>query len=246
MQPIEMPHDLQVGRGYRPRQVVHAATADAQGHRLLADRKIVLAHDHRLALSKPALPSATSKKSFSSVSSPILAWSDFTSIGGGLAPVPAADPNTPAAPSWSCVFHCVIWLGCTSKCCASSATVFWPLIAANATFALNAGVWFRRARLLIVSPDSSGTACPLSGRNSTYPPVQISGASSDFLCFNLSLISSRSLRIGCSSSSKVLKPELKEKFVNDRKPQNRISIQIAETNDRKSPKPRGALSRLPT
>src|ERR1700704_5801292 len=43
---------------------------------------------------------------------------------------------------------------------------------------LNAGVWFRRARLLIVSPDSSGTACPLSGRNSTYPPVQISGASS--------------------------------------------------------------------
>src|SRR5882724_4828772 len=74
--------------------------------------------------------------------------------------------------------HCVIWLGCTSKCCASSATVFWPLIAANATFALNAGVWFRRARLLIVSPDSSGTACPLSGRNSTYPPVQISGAGS--------------------------------------------------------------------
>src|SRR5882724_4485524 len=74
--------------------------------------------------------------------------------------------------------HCVIWLGCTSKCCASSATVFWPLIAANATFALNAGVWFRRARLLIVSPDSSGTACPLSGRNSTYPLVQISGAGS--------------------------------------------------------------------
>src|SRR5258706_4983628 len=51
-------------------------------------------------------------------------------------------------------------------------------MAANATFALNAGVWFRRARLLIVSPDSSGTACPLSGRNSTYPPVQISAPSS--------------------------------------------------------------------
>src|SRR5258706_7510430 len=53
-------------------------------------------------------------------------------------------------------------------------------MAANATFALNAGVWFRRARLLIVSPDSSGTACPLSGRNSTYPPVQISAPSSQF------------------------------------------------------------------
>jgi hypothetical protein len=35
--------------------------------------------DHRFALSKPALPSAPSKKSFSSVSSPILACSDFTS-----------------------------------------------------------------------------------------------------------------------------------------------------------------------
>src|SRR5271168_4128530 len=51
-------------------------------------------------------------------------------------------------------------------------------MAANATFALKAGVWFRRVRLLIVSPDSTGTACPLSGRNSTYRPVQISGAGS--------------------------------------------------------------------
>jgi hypothetical protein len=66
----------------------------------------------------------------------------------------------------------------TSKCCASSETVLSPLMAANATFALNAGVWFRRARLLIVSPDWLGTACPLSGRNSTYRPVQISEASS--------------------------------------------------------------------
>jgi tetratricopeptide (TPR) repeat protein len=32
--------------------------------------------------------------------------------------------------------------------------------------------------LLIVSPDSLGTACPLSGRNSTYRPVQISGTGS--------------------------------------------------------------------
>jgi hypothetical protein len=36
-----------------------------------------------------------------------------------------------------------------------------------------AGMWFRRGRLLIVSPDSLGTACPLSGGNSTYRPVQI-------------------------------------------------------------------------
>jgi hypothetical protein len=52
-------------------------------------------------------------------------------------------------------------------------------MAASATFALKAGVWFRRGRLLIVSPDSLGTACPLSGRNSTYRPVQISGTGSE-------------------------------------------------------------------
>src|SRR6266550_8058302 len=51
-------------------------------------------------------------------------------------------------------------------------------MAASATFALRAGVWFRRGRLLIVSPDSLGTACPLSGRNSTYRPVQILEAGS--------------------------------------------------------------------
>jgi site-specific recombinase XerD len=39
-------------------------------------------------------------------------------------------------------------------------------------------VWFRRGRLLMVSPDSRGTACPPSGRNSTYRPVQISGTGS--------------------------------------------------------------------
>ena len=43
---------------------------------------------------------------------------------------------------------------------------------------LKAGVWFRRGRLLIVSPDSQATACLPSGRNSTYRPVQISGTGS--------------------------------------------------------------------
>jgi hypothetical protein len=52
------------------------------------------------------------------------------------------------------------------------------LMAASATFALKAGVWFRRGRLLIISPDSLGTACPLSGRNSTYRPVRILEAGS--------------------------------------------------------------------
>ena len=55
-------------------------------------------------------------------------------------------------------------------------------MAASATFALKAGVWFRRGRLLMVSPDSWGTACPPSGRNSTYRPVQIFGTGSHFQC----------------------------------------------------------------
>src|SRR3954449_10032375 len=46
----------------------------------------------------------------------------------------------------------MIWLGWTSNCWASSASVFSPLTAARATFALKAGEWFRRGRLLIVSP----------------------------------------------------------------------------------------------
>src|ERR1700719_3388378 len=51
-------------------------------------------------------------------------------------------------------------------------------MAASATFALKVAVWFRRGRLFMVSPDSLGTACPLSGRNSTYRSVQISETSS--------------------------------------------------------------------
>src|SRR6202161_4573280 len=102
MQPVETPHDFQVGRRHRARQVVDAAAADAQNLRLLADRKIVLTVDHRFALSNPALVSAPSKKSFSSVSSPILACSNFTSTAGAVvAGLPG--PNTSDAPpsSWA-------------------------------------------------------------------------------------------------------------------------------------------------
>src|SRR5258708_3202833 len=45
-------------------------------------------------------------------------------------------------------------MGWTWKCSASWASVRSPLMAASATFALKAGVWFRRGRLFIVSPDS--------------------------------------------------------------------------------------------
>jgi hypothetical protein len=48
-----------------PGQVIDAAQADVQRRRLLGNRQIVLTVDHTLSLSKPALPSAPSKKSLS-------------------------------------------------------------------------------------------------------------------------------------------------------------------------------------
>src|SRR5215468_10878852 len=67
-----------------------------------------------------------------------------------------------------------------SNCSASCTSVRSPLIAAIATFALKADVWFRRGLLLMLSPDSRAKSCPLSGRSSTYRPVQILEAGSGF------------------------------------------------------------------
>src|SRR6202045_2343209 len=106
MQPVETAHDCKVRLRHLPRPVVDAAAADAQNLRLLGDRQIVRAVDHRFALSNPALVSAPSKKSFSSVSSPILACSDFTStagVTGARLPV----PNTLEAPPSSWAFQAV-------------------------------------------------------------------------------------------------------------------------------------------
>src|SRR6202171_3294244 len=108
MQPINTSHDCEVGFRHRARQGVHAAAADTQRLGLPGNRQIVLTVDHRFALSEPTLFSSHSKKSFSSVSSPILAWSNFTSTTGCAAPLPPPGPNTSAAPSSSCAFHDVI------------------------------------------------------------------------------------------------------------------------------------------
>src|SRR5664280_1542937 len=106
MQPIKLPHDRKVGGRHRPRQIINAAAADLQNFRLPGDRQIVLTVDHRFALSNPALVSAPSKKSFSSVSSPILACSDFTSTAGAaVAGLPG--PNTSDAPPSSWAFQAV-------------------------------------------------------------------------------------------------------------------------------------------
>src|SRR6202049_866041 len=107
VQPLETLHDRQICGRYRARQIINAAPADLQNFRLPGDRQIVLTVDHRFALSNPALVSAPSKKSFSSVSSPILACSDFTSPAGAAGTVPPG-PKTPEAPPSSWAFHAVI------------------------------------------------------------------------------------------------------------------------------------------
>src|SRR5690242_14747215 len=152
VQLVNPPHDHKLGRRHRLRLVVHAAAAQPQQLRLPHQRQLVSAVDHRFAISSPALPSAADKKSFSSVSSPILACNVFTSTAGAAAPAAEA-PNTSAAPPTSCAFHAVIWFACTSNCCANSASVFSPLMAANATFALNAGLCVRRVRFVMLAPD---------------------------------------------------------------------------------------------
>ena len=60
----------------------------------------------------------------------------------------------------------------TTGCLINSASVFSPFKAASATFALDAGLWFRRGRLLISTPIMRPPPPP-SGRISTYHTVQI-------------------------------------------------------------------------
>src|SRR5262249_44332379 len=178
MQLVHAPHQCKIGGRHRTRLVVKTAATDVQHGRLPREREIMIAVNHRLALSNPALSSALSKKSFSSVSSPIFACSALMSTSGvdGLALELVA--NTSAAPSSSRSFQVDIWLGWMSNCSASCTSVRSPLIAAIATFALKADVWFRRGLLLMLSPDSRAKSCPLSGRSSTYRPVQILEAGS--------------------------------------------------------------------
>src|SRR5208337_2732438 len=98
MQFVDPPHDREILRRDRPGLVIDAAAAEAQNLGLSGDREFMIAIDHRFALSNPAFVSACSKKSFSSVNSPILAWRTFKSTLGAAVSLLSA-PKTPAAPS---------------------------------------------------------------------------------------------------------------------------------------------------
>src|SRR5918994_2658634 len=70
VQLVHPTHDGEIGRCYGSGQGGDAAAADPERPCLLGDRQIVVAVDHRFALSSPALPSAPDKQSLVTVSSP--------------------------------------------------------------------------------------------------------------------------------------------------------------------------------
>jgi hypothetical protein len=166
VQLVDAAHQRQLGLGDRLGVVVHRAPADAQQLGLPLDRQFGFTVDHRFALSNPALVSAPSKKSFSSVSCPILACSALRSTGGSLGRHRAAEHAGGALHQLP--RHSVTWLGCTSCFCAISAIVLPSAKASNATLALNAAEWLRRGLLLMLSAPSTralsspiGAAVPL-------------------------------------------------------------------------------------
>src|SRR5690606_42012027 len=77
MQFIDPAHQGQIPWRDRTWQIIDAAPANIEHPCLLGHGQIMIAINHRFALSRPALLSAPSKKSFSSVSWPILACRVF-------------------------------------------------------------------------------------------------------------------------------------------------------------------------
>src|ERR1022692_4771690 len=165
VQLVDTPHQHQIDVRDWARTIVDRGAADLQHFRLSANGQLVFGVNHRFALNRPALTSAVSKKSFSSVSSPILACIRVTSTLTCSSAL--SSPKTPIAPSCNRVFQSVIWLGWTSNCCDNSARVLSPFSAARATFALKVALWFRRGRRVIVAP----RFCHLNGRQGTTLPL---------------------------------------------------------------------------
>ena len=69
----------------------------------------------------------------------------------------------------------VIWLGCTSYCRASPASVLLPRTAASATLALNAAECVRRGLLLMLAPVLTGDILALGSSVHPHRIVQFAG-----------------------------------------------------------------------
>src|SRR5680860_1338190 len=106
-------HQGQIPLAGSDRLVVDTSAGEIEKLSLCLHRQGMRPVNHRFALEPLMRPSAPDKKSFSMVSSPILACSSAIQGPPSLSCSPS--PKTAAAPSKSCRFHLVIWLGWTSN-----------------------------------------------------------------------------------------------------------------------------------
>src|SRR5262249_42497339 len=114
VQLVDPPHQPQIPFRHSSRRVVHARATQPQQLGLSLHRHVHPPRNHRLPLKPGNFPSAPSKKSRSTVSSPIFACSSRIRSRSSL---PAAlPPKIAAAFSNSWLFHAVTWVGCTSWC----------------------------------------------------------------------------------------------------------------------------------
>src|SRR5258708_3101640 len=75
--------------------------------------------------------------------------------------------------SSTCFFHWVIWVGCTPYSDEISFTVFWPLIASNATFTFKSLLYFFGDAAIVFLLEND----PLPPAILSHGPVQFSGTS---------------------------------------------------------------------
>ncbi len=171
MQFVNPAHQRQIVGRDRPGQIIHAAPADPENLRLSAHRQVIVPVDHRFALGKsPALP--RQKISFQR-QLPDLGVQRFH-IDRGRVSSRRQRPRQPfreaAISSRDLVWMYIELFG-------SSASVFSPLIAAKAAFALKAGLWFRRSLFVMLSP-VHGSRRRVQAEFPLIQVVQISRASS--------------------------------------------------------------------
>jgi hypothetical protein len=103
VQLVDTVHQFQVIIADRARLIIKTAQADPEQISLAREAQLVISIGHFFAFpNRPALASASRKKSFSSVSWPIFACNDLTSISGsfdalGLSSMTSVTPSR----SWS-------------------------------------------------------------------------------------------------------------------------------------------------
>ena len=149
---IELTHQGHSGGSGGTPPVLDAASTQPKQPCLAADTQPVRTVDPRLALGKrPALLSAPSKQSFSRVSCPIFACNAVTSLSDTAAffTPPSKTSGTACQPLLLPLLDLVRM---HVELLGEFRHRLSPRMAASATLAFKAGLWFRRARLIMVPP----------------------------------------------------------------------------------------------